>query len=215
MIVECVTSGLLKTNAYLVWCKETKKAIIIDPAQGSKNKLISLIEENDLKIKGIYLTHSHFDHFADAAKLKRHLQCPLFVHELDKQNLKHPGSDGILNIIDVEPVKEDGYLTDGQIIKVGMVQFRVIHTPGHSPGCICFYFEKERALFSGDTLFKQTHGNVTFQTSSEKDMYESLSKLIKLSDNVKVYPGHMETTTIGEEKEWITSLLKEQKLICN
>lgn len=203
MIVETVTSGPVATNAYLVGCAKTKIGCIIDPSPGSCEVLLPLIKKYGLTIQGIYLTHSHWDHFADAAKLRRERGYHLYCHRDAEENLIHPGSDGIPMMGKIEGVKPDGFLEDGDEISLGSLSFSVIHAPGHSPGCVCFYFAKEGVLFSGDVLFKGTHGKVCFPTSDAKRMKGSLLKLMELPDSVKVYPGHMEETTIREERKWI------------
>lgn len=203
MIIDYVATGPFKTNSYVVGCEKTGLGILIDTAPFSAKKILEMIETHDLTIQGIYLTHSHFDHFADSATLKEELKCPLFVHKADCENLHKPGSDGIPNFLLIKPVQEDGLLEEGQLVKVGELAFWVIHTPGHSPGGVCFYFEKQKVLFSGDLLFKGTHGNVNFKESSPTQMDQSLIKLMQLPDEVVVYPGHGEKTTIGEERKWI------------
>jgi glyoxylase-like metal-dependent hydrolase (beta-lactamase superfamily II) len=128
---------------------------------------------------------------------------PVWVHKFDQKNLEEPGSDGLPIMGVIEAVKADGILEDGQKVVIGELEFEVIFTPGHSPGGVSFYFEKEKVLFSGDTLFKGTHGNISFPTSNQEDMRDSLLRLMKLPNDVRVYPGHMEDTTIGEERRWI------------
>ncbi len=203
MIIEKVPSGPFATNAYLVGCEESGVGMIIDPSPKSASKLMMHASAHGLEVVGIYLTHSHWDHFWDAAKLKREYGFPIWVHRLDAANLEKPGSDGIPILGSIEAVKAEGFLENGQKIKVGTLEFEVIFTPGHSPGGVSFYFEKEKVLFSGDTLFKGTCGNTSFPTSSEADLWDSLLRLMKLPEDVRVFPGHGEDTTIAAEKEWV------------
>lgn len=201
MIIECVTAGPLQTNTYLVGCDQERVACIIDPALKCSERLGRLIDRHQLTIQGIYLTHSHFDHFADAAYLKREFGFPIHVHEADSSNVQKPGSDGIPNLWNISGVAWDHFLSEGQVIKLGTLEFSVIHTPGHSPGGVCFYFEKQGVLFSDDVLFKGTYGNVSLPTSDPELMRYSLQKLMLLPDETKVYPGHGEPTTIGSERQ--------------
>lgn len=203
MIIAHTATGPFKTNSYVVGCEKTSQGILIDAAPFSAKKLLDIIQEESLTIVGIYLTHTHFDHFADAAELKEKLKCPLFVHKGDLENLHKPGSDGIPNFLQITPAQEDGLIEEGQIIRFGDLSFTVIHTPGHSPGGVCFYFEREKVLFSGDVLFKGTHGNVNFKGSNAAHMDTSLLRLMELPDDVIVYPGHSSKTTIGAERKWI------------
>ena len=213
MIFECVPSGPILTNAFLIGCPETKIGYIVDPAPGSKDKLLELAKGYGLTIKAIYLTHSHWDHFADAASIVRELGVQVYAHKLAEENLVKPGSDGLPMIplrdrttganSPIEAVSVDGYLSDGDRIEMGNISFSVIHVPGHSPGCVAFYFPNEKLLISGDALFEGSHGNVSFPTSDPDRMQNSLLRLMELDDDVRVFPGHMADTTIGQERRWI------------
>lgn len=206
MIVECVTTGPFETNAYLVGCEKTKLACVIDPAPDSHRKLLPLIKKHDLHLKAVYLTHSHIDHIADAY-LYQEEGIPIYVHILDAENLEHPGSDGLPNVLGVIGVKYDGLLEEGDIVSLGELSFQVLLTPGHSPGGLSFYFEKEKILFTGDALFRGTYGRVDFPTSSARDLYRSLSRLVMLPEETRIFSGHGEETTVGQEKAWVHRLL--------
>jgi glyoxylase-like metal-dependent hydrolase (beta-lactamase superfamily II) len=147
----------------------------------------------------ILLTHSHFDHIVDVARLKRSLKIPVYIHEKDSKNLKHPGSDGIYIEWNIEPCEADHLWRGGEGVQLKEFTFKVIHTPGHSFGSCCFYFQTEGVLISGDTLFKGTMGILSLPTSEPEKMWESLRTLSKLDPNIKVYPGHGAPTTIGGE----------------
>jgi hydroxyacylglutathione hydrolase len=200
MFIKTFTSGPVATNSYLVGCPETHEAIVIDAPQGVASEIVS---ERKWSVKAIFITHSHWDHIADAAKLKEMLQVPLYVHLNDAENLKQPGSDRLPMFFSIDPVIADGSLKEGEIFHIGKLEFQVIETPGHSPGGVCLWFPKEKVLFSGDTLFKGSMGRVNFPTSSPSQMWESLNKLAKLPPDTQVYPGHGPATTIAEEG-WIT-----------
>jgi len=197
MIIKTFSCGPIETNGYLVECPKTHEAVIIDAPLG----LAAQVKDQP-KIKKIVITHSHWDHIADAAELKTVLHVPLYIHLNDEENLKKPGSDRLPLFFPIQGVKADGFLKEGQKFKIGTLEFEVIETPGHSPGGVCFWFPKEKVLFSGDTLFRGSMGRVDFPTSSEEDMWESLKKLGKLPPETKVYPGHGPATTIGAES-WI------------
>lgn len=203
MIIEKVVAGPLETNAYLVGCESTKKAIVIDPGFKSCERLLLLVEKFGLDIEAIYLTHSHFDHIADVASLKKKKRCFVYVHQEDAENLRRPGSDGIPDMFGIEGVEPDGYLVEGEKRCIGNLGFTCIHTPGHSLGSLLFYFSDEKVLFSGDTLFRGTYGRVDLPTSDKEKMKASLEKIKKLPDDVIVYPGHGGSTTIGREKKWL------------
>lgn len=202
MILQGFPSGPFETIAYIVGCPISRKAAIIDPAPGSAASLLAYLKEENLQAEKILLTHSHWDHIADAAELVEALHLPLHVHAADAGNIEKPGSDRLRPFLPIKGVVPSGYLTEGQIIPVGHLQFEVIHTPGHTPGGVCFYEPQEKVLLSGDTLFKGTIGNLSFPTSSERDIWPSLDKLARLPGDVKVYPGHGPSTTIGDES-WL------------
>jgi hydroxyacylglutathione hydrolase len=127
----------------------------------------------------------------------------VYIHPLDVLNLQQPGADGLpcwINIIGVEP---DVFLEENAQVTVGELVFQVLHTPGHSPGCICFFEPQQHILFSGDTLFKGTIGNLSFPTSQPSLMSASLAKLAQLPLQTRVFPGHGPFTTLQAESEWL------------
>jgi len=202
MIIQAFPSGPFQTNAYVIGCPVTRDAAIVDPAPDSAEVILEFLQHNKLKAKQILLTHSHWDHISDIAALKASMPLTVSVHSSDKDNLQKPGSDQLPYWIPFAGIQADRLLEDGDAIEVGNIHFRVIHTPGHSPGSVCFYCDKEHVLISGDTLFKGTIGNLTFPTSIPEAMWPSLDKLAALPHKTKVYPGHGPSTTIGAE-EWL------------
>lgn len=202
MILETFPCGPFRTNAYLIGCENTKKGIFIDPAPESAEKLLKTAKNHELQIEAIYLTHSHWDHIADVAILKERLPLNIYVHRKDEENLKHPGSDHIPMFVKIKGAEPTHFLEEGQLHHIGELNFVVIHTPGHCPGSVCFYFEKEKVLISGDTLFKGTIGSLSLPTAEQEKMWDSLKKLSLLPLSTKVYPGHGGPTTLKEE-EWI------------
>lgn len=199
MFYRCFPSGPFETNAYILFCPITKEAVFIDPAPGSCQKLIEFVAAHELTPKGIWLTHSHWDHIADVAALLKKFPIPVFVHTDDAENLIHPGSDQLPCWISFEGVKPTHLLHEGDSLSVGELQATVIETPGHTPGGVCFYLPKEKLLFSGDTLFQGSIGNLSFPTARPLLMWKSLSKLDKLPPDTLFLPGHGPSSTIGKE----------------
>ncbi len=204
MILEIFPSGPADTNAYLLGCSLTKKAVVIDVPFESSRLLLESAQEHSLSIEMILLTHSHWDHTAEVALLKEQLNVPIYIHALDAGNLQKPGSDGLPLYSPIRAIKPDGFLVEAQEINVGNLTIQVIHTPGHTPGGVCFYLPQEKILISGDTLFRGTIGNLSFPTARPELMWDSLKKLAALPPDTKVYPGHGGPTTIGKE-QWITT----------
>lgn len=209
MIVKKFTTGPIDTNSYLLICPSSKSAVVIDVGQDSAQELNSYAERHQLKLEKILLTHSHWDHIAGLSHLKNHLDIPVYVHQDDENNIINPGSDGLLLFIPIQGVKVDHYLKDEEVINTGDLRIKVIHTPGHTPGGVCFYLEEQKMLFSGDTLFQEAIGRMDLPTAcSPLKMIESLKKLETLPQETIIYPGHGEKTTIKQELSNIHAMEK-------
>jgi len=201
--LQKITSGPFQTNSHLILSTSSREAVVVDPAPESFDKIVSLLEKKQKKLSAIWITHSHWDHTADCHLLLQERRVPVVVHKYDADNLQTPGSDGLPCYIDMQPVTASRYIKDGEILTIGESKWRVIHTPGHSPGSVCFYNEEDGVLLSGDTLFATTMGNISFPTSSPHLMGTSLFRLSTLPPQTKVFPGHGEATTIEQERSWM------------
>ncbi len=200
MIIKTFTCGPLGTHCYLVGCPASNDAAVIDAPQGVTFKLL---KHKEWKIKMIFITHSHWDHIVDAAKLKEAFHIPLYIHSADEENLKYPGADQLPLFFPIQPAEADGYLKEGEEFHIGELNLKVIESPGHSPGSVCLWFPQEKVLFSGDTLFQGSMGRIDFPTSSPPEMQKSLKKLSQLPPDTKVYPGHGLSTTLAAEA-WLS-----------
>ncbi len=191
-------SGSLGTNAYLVICKKTQKAALFDAPQDSHLKVLRECQKRACQLEKLILTHSHWDHIAEASLYS----LPTYVHPEDAYNIKSPGSDNVRSWLEIEAVHPAGLLKDGDHFFIGDSSWKVIHTPGHTPGGVCFWCEDEKVLISGDTLFKGCMGRVDLPTSEPARMWASLKKLQMLPKQTEVFPGHGSPTTIGAES-WL------------
>jgi hydroxyacylglutathione hydrolase len=192
MLVEAFTVGMLSTNCYVASCPKTKDAIIIDPGLElpvEARPIADYISESELNVKFIVNTHGHSDHVKGNVFFQQKYKVPLCIHPLDAHFIAELTANNCL------PNK---MLEDGNIISYGQEMLKVLHTPGHTPGSICLVGEK--LIFSGDTLFAGSIGRTDFPGGSNSDMQISLQKIVSLPDYLLVYPGHGETTMIGEEK---------------
>ncbi|MGI6731287.1 MAG: MBL fold metallo-hydrolase [Anaerovoracaceae bacterium] len=201
MIIKNFTSGPLGTNSYLVTDKNTKKSFIVD-AGGHNVDMVNHIKENQLQVEYIILTHGHGDHIGGVEAYKKEFPGVKLVAGAEEKQLL---SDAKLNFSRETTgfsigLVADHYVIDGETIKVGDMELKFIHTPGHTKGGICILVKD--ALFSGDTLFAQSIGRTDFPGGSYPEIVASIrNKLFVLPDDTRVYPGHMNETTIGREKE--------------
>lgn len=192
------------TNCYILYDESLKEGIIIDPA-ASPSEIEDAVKRIGVNIRGIFLTHGHFDHIGAAKSLKEKYGVSIYAHK-DEAELC---VNGMLNLSAVfgteDSVNVDVLLNDGQTVEVCGFKITVIHTPGHTKGSCCYLIEDDEKvrLFSGDTLFCQSHGRTDFPTGSERQIYESIvDKLLVLDGAMEVYSGHGESTTIEDEKKW-------------
>jgi hydroxyacylglutathione hydrolase len=207
MKIKCFGTGALGSNSYIVW--DDTEGVNID-AGVSNDEIMKFVEDNNITIKYIILTHGHIDHIYFVDLLREQTGAKVLIHKDEKQALSDPNINLSIMFSEKMVFKEaDETLEDGDIIEVGKLKFEVIHTKGHSLGSICVKVEDK--LFSGDTLFCLGVGRTDFYGGNQEDMDESFrNKLLKLEDNIEVFPGHGESTTIGFEKKnngYIRSLL--------
>lgn len=195
MGIKIFQIGAFETNTYLI--TKNDRAVLVDPGLD----FLSILDEvKQYKIEAILITHGHVDHIDGCG----YIDAPIYVGKEDLINFSDY-SRSLYNMCYMKPSFDVGKLnligvSDNEIIKLENFTFKAIHTPGHTDGSYCYlYFDN---LFSGDTLFKNSIGRVDFPTGSSKKMRESLKKIISLfPDNIKVYPGHDEKTTIKNEKK--------------
>lgn len=187
MIVKRFKVGVLSTNCYVVGCKETKDAIMIDPGMESRVEaapVLNYVRQNDLRIKYIINTHSHHDHTAGNNLVKEATGALILIHE---SGAKH--------------VSADRKLLEGDVIYFGNLNLVVLHTPGHTPDGISLLGED--VVFTGDSLFAGSIGRTDFAGGSYDELICSIkTKLLSLPNNFQVYPGHFGFTTIGNEKRF-------------
>ena len=189
------------TNCYILFDEKSKETIVVDPA-GEVDRIIEMINILGGKLKYIYLTHCHGDHIGGVSELKNKCGGKILIHRYDAEGLNKSeiNLSGYIGLPQIE-LEADSIIDDGDLIHIGNLQFKVIHTPGHTKGGACLYCEKEKCLFSGDTLFRGTWGRTDLPTSSLEDIMESITKkLMILPQDTIVYPGHGKATMIKEEK---------------
>jgi hydroxyacylglutathione hydrolase len=192
MNVETFPVGMLSTNCYVANCTKTKEAIIIDPGidyAAEALPIFNYINKEKLKIKYILNTHGHSDHVTGDGIMQQKYPVPICIHALDVS---------FLECVEKRDPSKDVLLKDGDVVAFGNVSLKVLHTPGHTMGCICLVGDK--AVFSGDTLFAGSIGRTDFAESSPGDMALTLRRLMGLPDALMVYPGHGGVSFMGHEK---------------
>lgn len=189
-------------NCTLIWCEETKSAALIDPG-GDVSKLLSVIEEQRLTLDKVLLTHGHIDHAGGAAEVRRQTGAKIYgPHIADKFWLDQLEQQSeMLGVPNGESIEPDFWQDQDDVILVGNIKLKVLHTPGHTPGHICFLDESANKVWVGDVLFKGSIGRTDFPKGSLEQLTHSCRNILfKLDDNVTFYPGHGPESTIGIER---------------
>lgn len=202
MRITNLPSGALQANTYLAVDEKTNEGFIVDP--GGYNKVLTKeVRDNDVNIKYIILTHGHSDHICGVNEHKAEFpDAKIVAYKDEEAMLENPNLNQSPGFGVPYSTKADILVSDGDELKVGDITLKFIHTPGHTEGGMCIYVKEAKALFSGDTLFRQSIGRTDFPGGSYKEIMDSIrKKLFLLPDDTNVFPGHMGMTSIGFEKE--------------
>lgn len=211
MLVRTLVVGPVSCNCAIVACSETHEAAVIDPG-GDGNLILAAIEEMGVRVKYLLHTHGHFDHIMATGEVAAATGAPVLIHEKDRPIYEGlPRQAQIFGYSAGNPPAVSDWLKDGQVIAIGKLSAQVLHTPGHTPGSVSFYFGADRALvFAGDTLFAHSVGRTDLPGGSFEDLTSSIrSKLYTLPPATRVVPGHGRETLIGHELQhnpYITAL---------
>lgn len=202
MIVVALPVGLIQTNCYVVGCEETREGVVIDPG-GHPERILAQVEQHGLSIKYVLNTHAHFDHTEANGAIIVATGAPLAIHPLERPLLEAAGGAALFGMSANTSPTPDLALNDGDELAVGRLRFRVLHTPGHTPGHVCFYEPEEGVVFDGDLLFYRGVGRTDLPGGSWQQLLDSIKDVIfALPDDTVVYSGHGPVTTIGEEKRF-------------
>ncbi len=194
--------GSYQTNCYFVYREDSKRAVVIDPADNGA-QIYSALERNGFTVEAILLTHGHFDHIWGTNELRDVSGAKIYALDEEKvlcEDVKNNLSAMVGRAYTVVP---DEYVRNGDVLTFDNMNFKVIATPGHTIGSCCYYVERAGILISGDTLFQESTGRTDFPTGSMSSIVRSIrEKLFILPDETKVYPGHGDSTTIAYEKKY-------------
>jgi len=199
MILKTLVVGPFAVNCYILACQKTREGVVIDPGDEAE-RIIEVIEAENLSLKYLLLTHAHVDHVLGIPDLQERLDVQTLMHREDSFLIKNLLAQAVSFGLSIRGTPRiDGYVKEGDVIAFGTRSLQVIHTPGHTPGGICLLGKGE--VFVGDTLFAGSIGRTDLPGGSYQTLIQSIkSKLFSLDDRLRVYPGHGPPTTIEEEK---------------
>ena len=204
LIIETFVVGPLPNNLYLLRDDIAREIVVVDPSMNSDaaiNRVLEL-QRDGYKLSAIWNTHGHFDHIYDNARWKSHFDVPLLMHRDDEWLLETlPDTSAMFGFDEPQIAQPDSWIEAGQTLSVGAHACRVLDVPGHSPGSVAFYFSDDNVCISGDVLFRNSAGRTDLPRCDIEILRHSLSRLCELPDATRILPGHMEETTIGEEKK--------------
>lgn len=222
MKVQTFTFNPFEENTYVLY-DETGECVIVDPGcydRAEQRQLTDFIAAKNLKPVRLINTHCHIDHVFGISFVCEHYGLKLEIHEGELIVLKFAKQAGMMYGTPVDDMPEPGsFLQEGDVVTFGNTKLEVLFTPGHSPASICFYDKESKQLISGDVLFKGSIGRTDLPGGNYETLMQNIfTKLMTLDDYVKVYPGHMDATTIGKERrnnpfilEWKTESEKVRK----
>ena len=202
MIRETLPVGLLQCNCTILGDETSREAIVVDPGDNIP-AIQAILHNHGLTVKHIIITHAHIDHIAGALHLKRLTGAPILYNLNDLPLVKMMDVQASwLRMPTPEVSPPDAPLTDGQTVSISGLSGTILHTPGHTQGSVCLYLPQQLVLLAGDTLFAGSVGRTDLPGGDTRQLIDSIqTQILTLPDDVIVYPGHGEPTTIGFEKE--------------
>ena len=201
MILEMLTVGPFQENSYIIGDEDSGAGVVVDP--GDEAARIALaVEQTDLEVGSIIVTHAHIDHVGAVAALADEYACPVLMHAESEPMLKQLPTQAMMMGLKFGKVPAvDRHISDGEVLEVGKLRLRSLYTPGHAPGHLAFYVEDEGVVLSGDALFAGSVGRVDLPGGSMEVLMRSIEeRLLTLPDETWVYPGHGPRTSIGNER---------------
>lgn len=194
---EC---GPISVNTYFLVNENDNTCAVVDP--GDSDFVLDVLKEKALRCKAILLTHGHFDHTLGLLGVKKATGAPVYIHKNDVDMIENPRRYLLFNKnLEIESVSPDFVLTGGETLDICGEKIRVLHTPGHTPGGVCFVDDGEHTVFCGDSVFFESVGRTDFQYSNTAMLLSAIKKrIMSLPDAYTLYPGHGNSTSVGHEK---------------
>jgi glyoxylase-like metal-dependent hydrolase (beta-lactamase superfamily II) len=202
MIHEILPVGPLECNCSIIGDENTREAMVIDPGDQIED-ILEIVRKHNLQVKQIVITHAHIDHVGGAMKLRGATGAPILLNQNDYALLKLLDMQAAwIGVPNPGKVEIDRSVTTGETVSAGAHTAKILHTPGHTEGSICLFFEPEKKLIAGDTLFAGSIGRTDLPGGNMQKIMRSLhSTVLTLPDDTLVVPGHGKLTTIGEERQ--------------
>lgn len=189
MNIKAFTNGLLGSNSYVIW--DDKECMIVD--LGVNPRYVSeFISKMDLEVKYLVITHGHYDHVHYIGEYIRLYPYALTICHKDEYKVLTDMDANVTSLVGCPCIYDYEYtfVSDGDILSLGKLEFKVLNFPGHTPGCICLLCERERVMLTGDVLFAYSYGRTDFKYGNQKDMLSSLRKIREMDKEITIYPGH-------------------------
>ena len=190
----------LIANCYVA-IDDNNDCVVVDPSK-DYDGIVKYIKKNELTLKAVLLTHGHFDHFRGVDRLINEFNCPLYIGFYDADMIKTPELNCSIMVGESFSVKSKAEtVSEGEVLHLLKEDLKVVETPGHTAGSVCYYFEQSKVMFTGDFLFHTCAGRCDLPTANEHQMSESFRKIRKFDKDITIYPGHGPKSTLGNEFE--------------
>jgi glyoxylase-like metal-dependent hydrolase (beta-lactamase superfamily II) len=194
------TGGIAATNAYLIADEQSGQAVIFDAPDHTVAPLVDEAVKRGWDVVGLWLTHGHFDHLADHAVVTNKFpNAKVLIHQLDEPKHQKPGTKMFPLTFSIAPRNADAHVIDGQKLQLGSMEVEVIHTPGHSPGHVMYYFPKQSVLIGGDLIIGSSVGRTDLPDADHAVLQNSIRRIMQLPPQTQLLPGHGGSSTLADE----------------